>query len=259
MSDDQYDAALDLLRRVSPKNIAQNLTTLCQQNEELAEELLSSVDQPLTLRRDSQGKQFLCCDYNRDGDSFRSPFTNEFVPPLDDAEYPSDSIRKLEVTANDAFDTYRELYYEGGHSSCYLWEQEDDLAGVVLFQKKLSKSQWDSVHVFEILKPQTTKPTYRLTSTVMLEIGRATNLSGNLTRQLERQLERQAGKDGHVDHVSNIGTLVEEMEGKLRGLLHEVYFGKTRDVLGDIRSVEKLSEVNAERRKKQAVVTSLEK
>jgi capping protein (actin filament) muscle Z-line, beta len=39
----------------------------------------------------------------------RSPWSNEYDPPLDDGTAPSVKLRKLEVTANDAFDTYREM------------------------------------------------------------------------------------------------------------------------------------------------------
>lgn len=39
---------------------------------ELCEDLLSSVDQPLKIARDKDtGKDYLLCDYNRDGDSYR--------------------------------------------------------------------------------------------------------------------------------------------------------------------------------------------
>lgn len=38
----------------------------------LCEDLLSSVDQPLKIARDKEtGKDYLLCDYNRDGDSYR--------------------------------------------------------------------------------------------------------------------------------------------------------------------------------------------
>jgi hypothetical protein len=38
----------------------------------LCEDLLSSIDQPLKLAKDKQsGKDYLLCDYNRDGDSYR--------------------------------------------------------------------------------------------------------------------------------------------------------------------------------------------
>jgi hypothetical protein len=39
----------------------------------------------------------------------RSPWSNEYDPPLDDGTVPSTKLRKLEVAANDAFDTYREM------------------------------------------------------------------------------------------------------------------------------------------------------
>lgn len=39
---------------------------------DLCEDLLSSVDQPLKIARDKTvGKDYLLCDYNRDGDSYR--------------------------------------------------------------------------------------------------------------------------------------------------------------------------------------------
>lgn len=41
----------------------------------------------------------------------------------------------MEVGANDAFDVYRDLYYEGGVSSVYFWNLDDGFAGVVLLKK----------------------------------------------------------------------------------------------------------------------------
>jgi capping protein beta len=41
----------------------------------------------------------------------------------------------MEVKANEAFDIYRELYYEGGVSSVYFWNLDDGFAGVVLLKK----------------------------------------------------------------------------------------------------------------------------
>lgn len=46
---------------------------VCVQVPSLCEDLLSSVDQPLKIARDKVvGKDYLLCDYNRDGDSYRS-------------------------------------------------------------------------------------------------------------------------------------------------------------------------------------------
>lgn len=106
------NAASDLLRRLNPKDVKQNVDHLISLNEDLTEDLLESVDIPLAVKKCSKTKRdFLCCDYNRDGDSWRSPWSNEFEPPIEEGEgvTPSDRIRKMEIKANEAFDVYREL------------------------------------------------------------------------------------------------------------------------------------------------------
>ena len=50
---------------------------------------------------------------------------------------------------------YRELYFEGGVSSAYLWDLDHGFAGVVLIKKigdgsKQVKGCWDSIHVVEV-------------------------------------------------------------------------------------------------------------
>src|ERR1700712_2888588 len=137
---DPFDASLDLLRRLNPKDTSINIDRLINLAPKLTEDLLESVDVPLSVKRCTKStREFLCCDYNRDGDSWRSPWSNEFEPPLDDgvddAVLPSERIRKLELRANDAFDVYRELYYEGGISSVYFWDIEEGFAGCVLLKK----------------------------------------------------------------------------------------------------------------------------
>ena len=53
---------------------------------------------------------------------------------------PSEKVRKMEIRANEAFDVYRELYYEGGVSSVYFWNLDDGFAGVVLLKKGMHQS-----------------------------------------------------------------------------------------------------------------------
>ncbi len=77
----------------------------------------------------------MLCDYNRDGDSYRSPWSNKYNPPSDGFT-PSPKLRALEVEANELFDAYRELYFEGGTSSVYLWDLETSgFAGCFLIKK----------------------------------------------------------------------------------------------------------------------------
>jgi capping protein beta len=127
---DPYSAALDLLRRLPPTNVAANLDVISRLCPDIAEDLAVSVDQPLQLKSDGEsGKEYLCCDYNRDGESYRwvwllcgrfyrlftiydlsrSPWSNAYSPPLADGAVPSETLRDLEVGMNEAFDTYREM------------------------------------------------------------------------------------------------------------------------------------------------------
>ncbi|KAL8884928.1 MAG: hypothetical protein Q9192_006738 [Flavoplaca navasiana] len=53
-----------------------------------------------------------------------------------------------------------------------------------------------------------------------------------MTRQVEQDMPVQ--DDG--SHIVNVGKLVEDMELKMRNLLQEVYFGKAKDIVGDLRS-----------------------
>ncbi|OTA69269.1 F-actin capping protein, beta subunit [Hypoxylon sp. EC38] len=253
-SADPFDSALDLLRRLNPKHTSSHLNSLINIAPELTEDLLSSVDQPLSVRRCRQtGRDYLLCDYNRDGDSYRSPWSNEFDPPLEAgpgsaASLPSEKVRRMEVRANEAFDVYRDLYYEGGVSSVYFWNLDDGFAGVVLLKKEAkpgsaSEGTWDSIHVFEAIdRARFTQ--YNLTSTVILSLSSNSNslgdmdLSGNMTRQIEIELPAESEEQ----QIANIGKLVEDMELKMRNLLQEVYFGKAKDVVGDLRSVGSLSQ-----------------
>ncbi|KAI2613992.1 F-actin capping protein, beta subunit [Hypoxylon fragiforme] len=268
-SPDPFDSALDLLRRLNPKHTTAHLGSLIQLAPELTEDLLSSVDQPLAVRRCPQsGRDYLLCDYNRDGDSYRSPWSNEFDPPLDGgaasaASLPSEKVRRMEVRANEAFDVYRDLYYEGGVSSVYFWNLDDGFAGVVLLKKEAkpgsaSEGTWDSIHVFEAIdRARFTQ--YNLTSTVILSLSTNSNslgdmdLSGNMTRQIEIELPAESDEQ----QIANIGRLVEDMELKMRNLLQEVYFGKAKDVVGDMRSVGSLSEGARDKETQKEIIGSM--
>jgi len=61
------------MRRLPPQQIEKNLSDLIDLVPSLCEDLLSSVDQPLKIAQDQEtGRDYLLCDYNRDGDSYRS-------------------------------------------------------------------------------------------------------------------------------------------------------------------------------------------
>ncbi len=107
---DKLTCALDLLRRMPPQKFEHVLQCVLDVAPEISESVLSSVDQPMKIKQDTKaGRDYLLSDFNRDGDSFRSPWTNIYDPPLDDGVLPSDRLRQLEIDANHAFDQYREM------------------------------------------------------------------------------------------------------------------------------------------------------
>ena len=72
MSDDKLNSALNLMRRMPPSSVENSLAGLIELVPQLTDELLNHVDQPLKVKRDPKtGTDYILCDYNRDGDSFR--------------------------------------------------------------------------------------------------------------------------------------------------------------------------------------------
>jgi len=154
----------------------------------------------------------------------------------------------MEILANDIFDGYREMYYEGGAVSVYFWDLDEPAFAVcVLFKKDvetkiqgLNAGNWDAIHVVEVKPGAGGKADYKLTSTVMLRVAvdhnvksagtGALNLSGSLTRQRETTLN--AADD--QAHVANMGRMVEEMENQMRDALQTIYFGKTKTVVNGL-------------------------
>ncbi|KII62885.1 F-actin-capping protein subunit beta isoforms 1 and 2 [Thelohanellus kitauei] len=251
------DSCLDLMRRLPPENIEKNLSAILDLTPpDMIQNILSAVDQPLKVAVcKTTKKQYLICDYNRDGDSYRlfdcnnrSPWSNDYDPPISDGVVPSEKLRALEIKLNTAFDQYRELYFDGGISSCFLWDLEDSsFAGVLLIKKgegsEKVKGCWDSIHVFEVIPGKQQNVKYKLTSTVMLWL-QTNKFSGKL--QLGGSLTRQSESTGTVkefdDHLIYIGQAVEEMESKIRQTLSSIYFSKTKDILNSLRSMTTVSD-----------------
>jgi len=55
------------------------------------------------------------------------------------------------------------------------------------------------------------------------------------------KVEADANVSEASPHIANIGRMVEEMENKIRNTLNEIYFGKTKDIVNGLRSIEPLA------------------
>src|SRR5687768_5791689 len=106
------NASFNLMRRLPQSNVQMNIAGLSQliDNEDLRDEIVQKIDQPLGKHSYSVNDQcievefdtavnreFLKCEYNRDGDAYRSPWTNKYYPQGgDDSIYPSPDLLALE-------------------------------------------------------------------------------------------------------------------------------------------------------------------
>ncbi|VFQ94994.1 unnamed protein product [Cuscuta campestris] len=128
-----------------------------------------------------------------------------------------------------------------------MWEDENDgFIACFLIKKDGSKSghgrrghlqegSWDAIHVIQVGPEDEGTAHYSLTSSVMLslttnnESSGTFNLSGSIRRQMSMHLPISEG------HLCNMGRMIEEMEGKLRNSLDQVYFGKTKEMVCILR------------------------
>lgn len=80
---DVIDSMLDLMRRLPPTRTEENVGALVDICPDEADELLQSVDQPLQVMVDrATGREYLACDYNRDGESYRCATPSVYIAPV---------------------------------------------------------------------------------------------------------------------------------------------------------------------------------
>lgn len=95
--DSRPNVALSLNRKMPASQIPASVAGIMAlvDDEDEQDEIAQKIDQPLEVLLDS-GVPFLKCEYNRDGDSWRSPISNTYFPPLEadveDAFYPTGNL-----------------------------------------------------------------------------------------------------------------------------------------------------------------------
>ena len=79
------NASMNLMRRLPPKSVPENLTNICEliDDEDLRDDVHVKTDQPIGIAMDDkENKEFLKCEYNKDNESYRSPWSNQYYPPI---------------------------------------------------------------------------------------------------------------------------------------------------------------------------------
>ena len=187
------------------KNISA-ISSLIYDDDELLDNFLQKVDNRQEICEDNG---FIKSEYNRDGDSYRSPIDNNYYPPMEDGRKPSPELRALEIILNKIFSLYTTSYYITNNSqglcSCYCWNLgekiENGFAVAVLIRHSsdayINVSQsgiWESSNVvnvnFENQDGGPTKCNYKLTTYLQLKLTfndnnfGLGNISGTLAKQV---------------------------------------------------------------------------
>lgn len=212
-------------------------------------------DQPLqTTMDEDEGREYLQCEYNKDGDSYRSPWTNKYFPPVeveDDPDYqiiyPSPDLLEMESKANELFWRYCKLYYDSdfhtsvyffdtdtasGFGSCWLIKKNKDDKGA-----GIKEGTWDAIHLVTTTIDGQGKVKYRLNSTIFLFINSAgddfgsLNVGGQLLKVREDYQSMDPKADPHDFHLKNIGRLIEANENDMRSESTGVYITKTKQII----------------------------
>lgn len=256
----QTAAALGLLQRLPPKDLDANLDGFATVAPHLAHSLEPYVTRQLKVARDPEhNRYFIVSEYNGDGGTHRSPWSNKYVPsPSGGAAEeeklfrPSERLRRLEETFNEVFDAYKTSYYEGGVSSVYLWDLDEGFAGAFLIRKELEdgpgadRGVWDSIHILEVRESatNTNMSEYRLSTTVRLHVEDSSMTNGEfelgaiVTRQQEARSNRGKKAVGEDMHLLQVGRMIEETEISIRQSLDSLYVAKQREVLQAVRSLD---------------------
>ena len=239
------EAAYDLLRHVPPYDIEPRMYDVIRLNKDLTEDILSTTDVPLQTEMDpATSKFFIKCDYNRDGDSYRSPHSNKYYPPLEDGFMIPDELREIEIIGQKGFATYLRQYFGGGILSVYAWPgEDDDTFGVGVFVKKnlddklrdgtAVKGSINCTDVVEVSRSNLYTFKYSLVSSVLLELeidtkmGEPMKLSGGCSDKSEKK----ADADNATGHLITIGQMIEGSTSGFMEKVKQIYVGKMEEIL----------------------------
>ena len=230
------------------------ISSVIYENDDLLNEFLQKVDNRTKICKDDPKGEFIMCEQNRDGDSYRSPISNKYFPPTTDAKFPCAQLRSLEELLNKMFKIYLKHYYSPTTlCSVYCWELGDSLAdgyGVAVLiknslthQKKINTGSWDSSNLITVTfdnEGAKKKAKYNLISTVNLAMSFESKICGKvcLSGTIARSSHYSKVVNDYTNdesHVTNIGVLVEDMENNIRNTLDTIYCMKSKQIIDTAR------------------------
>lgn len=240
-----FISALNVTRRLPASEIDTVVSNLVSLRPDLKMFLNSRIDCRLQVLADEvTGKLFIASDFNRIMQSYRSPWSNVYIPASDEISnyyFPPEQLRRLEMTFNELLMSYCHLYYENGVASAYFSEGVDQgvFFAVIHIKKDMNDPHskeshtWESTHsvrisskVHEHSEDSSDHIPVELymTSTVLAIIdysgARPCNLNGSMSKEGTRSFVSNNDFDEQL--LKNLGELLEENENSLRASIEKV-------------------------------------
>jgi capping protein beta len=239
------EAARDIVRHSDPKDVEDRVYEVIKLNPAVTDDILAQVDIPLKVGTDAQGNQYVLCDYNRDGDSYRSPFTNAYLPAIPKPALLPDDLREIEAMANHGFRSYLRQYFDSGVLSVYCWECEEHAFGIGVFIKKDIAGTAEGLNqlsgtiscadICEV-RPVSRKHrtySYSLVSSAIVSVswkcrlGTPVNLAGTVT---DGTMAEGTARKG-IDHLVTIGGIIEASADRFVEKIRGIYVSRMREIL----------------------------
>ncbi len=253
------EICIKICQKLPPNLTSQYLSKISPTfiNNESKRDISKYLLTPLVINESDSLGYFLNSDFNKDGDSFRSPWSNEYFPNNEGHRILSNELRELEKHLNKLFKIYTTLYYNDNTiSSVYIWEQGDSInsgfncsvliKNLINDNKFIYNSFLDCINVINVKfnneidqkKNEKLKATYKITCTMLYEINikgfENCGFIGNIYKVMEEFYYIKDYLD-YQSHINSIGKLVEFIEGQLREQLNEIIFNKCYDIITKMR------------------------
>ena len=153
MIDNLFNLKQDLPQKSIPKYIDIVCPSLVPIDNK--KNLLNIIPTPISINNsDSLGK-FINSEFNHDGESYRSPWSNQYFPINESKKRLVNELRELEIKLNKIIKMYAKLYYgEDSVSSVYIWEQGELISSgfnvAILITNKITDVKKNIKNSFQI-------------------------------------------------------------------------------------------------------------
>ena len=205
---------------------------------------------------------FIESEYNKDGDSYRSPWSNKYFPQKESNKLLPNELRELEQRINQLIKTYLKIYYsEDAISSAYIMFQDESISNgflcCVFIKSSVNNSEYlkdesflESTNLISVkfMRERSDTPNkerikviYKASTIFLykLKLKNLENCEFNGTKSCD--CLKTTYINNYFDyekHLRYIGKSIEENEGNLRLKLDKIYFEKNNYICKEIRMEE---------------------